>query len=452
MEAALPCAWAAVSSAGYRVGEDSTAHVGIDFGTSNSALALTQGASAVEFLDFSLLGASTRSYRSLLFFDPDEQEVRLPIQFHAGVEAIEAYLEAMGEGRLVQSFKTHLTTTSLGRTSIGHHAVSLDQMLTLFFFRLRRHLEQQRGVSPGRVMLGRPVRFAGSEGPEADALAEQRLKEAAEQAGFAEVRFELEPIAAAYHYERALTRPELALVADFGGGTTDFCLMRLGPRPDSASHRKDDIVATGGVGVAGDDLDAAIIEHLVCPHLGRGTSYVEMGRELAIPRSYYYKLARWHHLSFLKGRRTRAELERLHRLATKPNAIAGLIHVIDNNQGFHLHKAVERLKISLSSELRSQFSYEDGPVQIDVAVQRESFEGWIADHVAAIAAALDNTLAEAGVGPADVDRVFMTGGTAFVPVVRREFERRFGVDKLMGGDELMSIASGLALHASRTWG
>ncbi|MCA9710766.1 MAG: Hsp70 family protein [Myxococcales bacterium] len=424
---------------------------GIDFGTSNSVLAVS-GESGVELLEFPLLGARTPSYRSLLFFDPDEQEVRLPIQFHAGVEAIEAYLEALGEGRLVQSFKTHLTSTSLGRTQIGHHGVRLDDMLTLFFFRLRQHFERQRGAAVRRVMLGRPVGFAGAEDEAANEQARARLEAAVQAAGFAEVRFELEPIAAAYHYERTLQRPERVLVADFGGGTTDFCLMQLRPGEGRPSDRTGDIVATGGVAVAGDDLDAAIIEHVVCPRLGLGSTYVEMGRELVVPRSYYYKLARWHHLSFLKGKRTQAELQRLHRLSTAPEAIGGLIHVIENNQGFHLHKAVERLKITLSSAPEGTFEYEDGPVSIRAQVQRAQFEGWIAEQVEAIAGALDRTLSAAGVSPGQVDRVFMTGGTAFVPAVRRQFEARFGAAKLAGGDELLSIASGLAMHAARVWG
>jgi hypothetical chaperone protein len=426
-------------------------HVGIDFGTSNTVLALADASSGVSLLEFPLLGATTHGYRTLLFFDPDEQDVTLPIQFHAGVEAIEAYLESLGEGRLVQSFKTHLTNAALGRTQIGHHPVSLDDMLTLFFFRLRRHL-QARGEVVRHAMLGRPVRFAGAQSDADSQQAQARLAAAAAKAGFEEVRFELEPIAAAYHYERALDRPELALVADFGGGTTDFCLMRLGPRRHDRGDRRDDIVATGGVAVAGDDLDAAIIEQLVCPRLGQGTTYVEMGRELEVPRSYYYKLARWHHLSFLKGQRTRAELLRMQRLARRPEAIEALVHLIENNQGFHLHKAVEQLKISLSSAPVGEFRYVDGPVRIEARVERRELEGWIAEHVAAIAQTLDRTLSDAGVEPKDVDRVFMTGGTAFVPAVRREFEARFGAGKLRGGDELLSIASGLALHAARTWG
>jgi hypothetical chaperone protein len=420
-------------------------HVGIDFGTSNTAIARTDERGDVQFLEFSLLGTPTHSYRSLLFFDPEAQEVGSPIEFHAGTGAIAAYLDALGEGRLVQSFKTHLTTESLGRTQIGHHAVSLDDMLVLFFNRVREHVEQRWGQAPTAVTLGRPVRFAGADAEADNAMAQTRLEAAAKRSGFETVAFQLEPIAAAFHYERTLSAPELALVADFGGGTTDFCLMRLGG-DDRGRDRQQDIIATGGVGVAGDDLDAAIIEHVVSPQLGKGTRYREMGREKAVPSSYYYKLSRWHHLSFLRGKRVRAELERLLRASLEPEKIEAFIHVLENNQGFHLHKAVERLKIALSSTDTATFRFEDDPVEIEASVRRSDFERWIAPCVASITTALDDTLAQAGLSPDAVDRVFMTGGTAFVPSVRRQFEQRFGARKLSGGDELMSIASGLAVR------
>jgi hypothetical chaperone protein len=271
---------------------------------------------------------------------------------------------------------------------------------------------------------------------------------AARLAGFADVRLQLEPVAAAYHYERSLARPELALVADFGAGTTDFCLMRVGPTGHELA-REQDIVATGGVGAAGDDLDAALIEQIVCPALGKGDTYVEMGVERAIPTSYYYKLARWHHLSFLNGTRTRTELERLHRGARHPERLAALMHIIATNQAFHLHKAVERVKVELSSRETSEFHFVDAPLEIHATVERAAFEGWIEPVTRAIADCLDDTLARAGVDPTEIDCVFMTGGTAFVPLVRRIFEERFGAAKLRSGDELMSIASGLAL-SSRT--
>lgn len=418
--------------------------VGIDFGTSSSAVALADRDGRVRFAQLPALDGPAPSWRTLLFFDPEDQRVTLPIQYTAGGEAIAAYLELLGEGRLVQSFKTHLTAASLGRTQIAHHAIGLDDMIALFLLRLRQRAEAQLGQPIATATIGRPVRFAGSRGPEDDELAAERLLRAARLAGFTDARLALEPVAAAHHYERTLVRPELALVADFGAGTTDFCLMRVGPTGHDGERMRD-IVGTGGVGAAGDDLDAALIEHLVCPALGKGDTYVEMGKEVAIPGSYYYKLARWHHLSFLNGSRVRAELERLHRFARHPERIAALMHIIAANQGFHLHKAVERVKVDLSAHEHATFTYADGPVDIRVDVARVEFERWIEPTTEAIVAGLDDTLARANVTAAEIDCVFMTGGTAFVPAVRRRFADRFGAAKLRSGDELMSIASGLAL-------
>lgn len=421
-------------------------HLGIDFGTSNTMVASADQDGGIRFLEYELLGARTSSFRSLLYFDPEEQEVGEPIEYYAGTEAIEAYLETLGEGRLIQSFKTHLTTTSLGRTQIGVHSVSLDEMLTLFFVRLREHIARTWGEVPGSVVLGRPVNFAGAANEEQNARAQQRLEDAARASGFSQVSFRLEPIAAAFHYERRLEQPELVLVADFGGGTTDFCLMRLGDARASGD-RVQDIVTTGGVGVAGDDLDAAIIDHVVSPALGKGSRYREMGKEAAVPSSYYNKLSRWHQLSFLRTKRTRAELERLHRAALDPQAIAALMHVVEHNQGFHLHKSVERLKIELSSQAEARFEFKDEVVDIGVKVLRSEFESWIRPSVDAMTQTLDETLAQAGVSPQQVDRVFMTGGTAFVPCVRQAFAQRFGAEKLQGGEEMLSISSGLAAWA-----
>jgi len=311
--------------------------------------------------------------------------------------------------------------------------------------RLRQRAEAALGHPIAAATIGRPVRFAGGRTPEDDEAAATRLLAAARTAGFHDVQLELEPVAAAHHYERTLTRPELALIADFGAGTTDFCLMRVGPQ--QGGERRHEILATGGVGAAGDDLDAALIDHVVCPALGKGDTYVEMGQEHPIPTSYFYKLARWHHLSFLSGSRVRTELERLHRVARHPERIAALMHIIAANQAFHLHKSVERVKIELSQQPHARFDYVDAPVEIHTEVDRTDFETWIAPVTEAIAACLDDTLARAGVSAAEVDCVFMTGGTAFVPAVRRQFEARFGAAKLRSGDELMSIASGLALLA-----
>ncbi|EDM80080.1 hypothetical protein PPSIR1_20674 [Plesiocystis pacifica SIR-1] len=425
---------------------------GIDFGTSNSVVALAGADGPTRFATHALLGDSTTSFRSLLFFDLEEQRPRQPVDYSAGPEGIEAYLEALGEGRLIQSFKTHLSSTRLGRTRVGPHALDLDALLRLFLERLRERGEASLGAPLTRAVFGRPVCFAGAEDEAANAHAEARLRAAAQAAGIEELHVELEPIAAAYHYEAKLDSDELAMIADFGAGTTDFCVMHIGPsRRDAAGldSRSADVLATGGVGVAGDNLDAALIQHVVAPALGKGGHYREFGKTLAIPPSYYHKLSRWHQLSFLRTERTRQDLERLHQLADEPEAIEALMMIIEDNQGFHLHKSVEATKIALSQGERARFHFEHDGFEVAREVSRADFEGWIAEDVAAMVACLDQTLAKIGLTPEDIDRVFMTGGTAFVPCVRREFAARFGVDKLGHGDELSSIAAGLAACGAR---
>lgn len=422
---------------------------GIDFGTSNSAVAIAHPGEAARFAEFSLLGRSTQSYRSLLFFDPDDQDISEPIEYSAGTAGIAAYLDAVGDGRLIQSFKTHLTTRALGRTKIGPHALDLDGLLTLFLRRLEAESRASLGTNIERAVFGRPVRFAGAKEEADNARAETRLRAAAAAAGIKEVFIELEPIAAAYHYESRLASDETAMIADFGGGTTDFCIMQIGPSRREQRDRSADILATGGIGIAGDDLDAALIQNVVAPALGKGTHYHEFGKTMVIPPSYYNKLSHWHQLSFLRGDSTRGELERLRKLADDPEAIDALIDVIDDNQGFHLHESVEKTKIALSTREAAQFEFNHDNFDLNGEVTRSDFEDWIAPEVAEIARALDETLATAGLQPAQIDRVFMTGGTAFVPCVRRQFAERFGGEKLSSGDELFSIASGLAARGAR---
>ncbi|TPV96055.1 MAG: Hsp70 family protein [Myxococcales bacterium FL481] len=419
---------------------------GVDFGTSNTAIAVAGADPTPRVAAFTMLQGTTPSFRSLLFFDPDEQVVNAPVNYHAGPDGIEAYLDALGEGRLIQSFKTHLTATSLGRTQIGPHALDLDQLLILFLRRFRDRSEAALQSEVRAAVFGRPVQFAGADETADSDRAQRRLEQAGRAAGFDVVSVELEPIAAAYHHEQRLDREELALVADFGGGTTDFCVMRLGPAHREQAERQRDILATGGIGIAGDNLDAAIIENLVAPALGKGSCYREMGKRLPIPASYYHKLSHWHQLSFLRSARTRSELERLAKLADKPDAIEALMELIEDNQGFYLHKSVETAKIAISTRDETEFVYDNGGRAIRGRLRRADFDRWVADDVAAIAGCLDATLERAGLRPEQVGQVFMTGGTAFVPCIRGEFERRFGREKLAGGDELLSIASGLALR------
>ncbi|MGH7289294.1 MAG: Hsp70 family protein, partial [Myxococcota bacterium] len=298
------------------------------------------------------------------------------------------------------------------------------------------------------AVVGRPVRFVGAAGAEDDALALTRLRAALTNAGFRDVRFEYEPIGAARHYERGLEQDELLLIGDFGGGTSDFSLLRVGPgRARDAGAGS--ILGNDGVDVAGDVFDGKIVRHLVSPLLGRGAEFVSFfGRRLPVPDWLYAHLERWHHVSMLKSRRTLQLLLDLRREAVEPTLLDRLLRVVENDLGFVLHRATEQTKRALSVAPSARFCIEHDVLTIDAEVTRTDFEAWIAPELSAIAGCVDGLLARAGVRAGQVDRVFLTGGSSFVPAVRRIFEARFAAERIRGGDEFSSVASGLALIAA----
>jgi hypothetical chaperone protein len=233
------------------------------------------------------------------------------------------------------------------------------------------------------------------------------------------------------------------LIADFGGGTSDFSLVRLAPTAAA-------IVGVDGVAVAGDAFDGRLIRHLAAPGLGLGAFYRSaFGRLLPVPSWLYERVERWDQLSFLKSRETTELLGRLCHDALEPERIEALRHLVDDELGFQLHAAIERTKHALSAAPEAGFTFRDRPIDFDERVMRDAMEGWIAEALAAIARTVDGLLASHAVARTDVDTVFLTGGSAFVPAVRRLFADRFGAERLRGGDELTTVATGLALRARR---
>jgi hypothetical chaperone protein len=294
---------------------------------------------------------------------------------------------------------------------------------------------------PPRLIVGRPVNFAGQQ-PNAD-LALQRYEIAFRRLGFEDIRYAYEPVAAAFFFARKLTADATVMVADFGGGTSDFSIVRF--HRERGQIRSEGL-ATAGVGVAGDAFDYRIIDQLVSPELGKGTSYrATFGQELPIPNRYYAAFARWEQLALLRASRDMRDIRRLTREALEPEKIERLVEVLDNNHGYRLYQSVSRLKEALSAAETATFRFEAGDVRIEKPVARAAFDRWIAPELAAIAAAADEALARAGLTPASVDKVFLTGGSSFVPAVRQLFADRFGEAKLESGGELVSIATGLAL-------
>lgn len=429
--------------------------IGIDFGTTNCSVAFAE-ANGVRLARFvapqsggsvgSATGDTTATFRSLLYFHPELRGARRALTPAAGPRGIEAYLQHGSEGRLLQSLKSYLADEGFQGTRIFERHYQLEELAA----ELARALMRDAGLEAleqATVVVGRPVRFVGAESAEDDALAERRLRAAFAAAGLPNLELELEPLGAARFYESTLDHDELILVADFGGGTSDFSLLEVGPTAQRKGPSR--VLGTRGVPLAGDALDARIIDHVVAPRLGRGKRYRSLfGRELTAPAWIYAHLRRWHYLSFLRAPATVRSLEEIRDSAAEPEPFEALLHIVDEELGYALYRSVERTKLLLSNAERAPFRFEESGTCIEAQVSRSDFEGWIAPELERFDEAVQGLLAETGVDARDVSAVFLTGGTSLVPAVRRVFAQRFGEGRLRSGDELVSVAAGLALTAA----
>lgn len=422
--------------------------IGLDFGTTNSAIAVATADGTAQLATFSSEGQPTAMFRSVLYFDPENLEPTGKPRAIGGPEAIAQYLQAETKGRLIQSMKSYLGSLLFKHTVIFNYTFTLEDLIALIIRELRTAAQAQFGGLGERVVVGRPAHFSGTETDSEDDTALDRLRAALELAGFSQVEFELEPVAAAYQYERQLDHDELILIADFGGGTSDFCLIQLGPQARARGQRHKDILGTDGVAIAGDSFDSSFIRHLVAPHLGLGSQYrTPFGRILSAPLWIYEKLERWHQFSLLKTRETMETLRQLHFQSLEAKKIEALIHVVNEGLGYQLSRAVEKTKYDLSERTTSTFAFRDLPVDITAQVGRAQFTEWIDSELQTIARCVDRLLVHCGVTSSDIDSVFLTGGSSFVPAVRQIFAERFGENRLRGGEELTTVARGLALRA-----
>jgi hypothetical chaperone protein len=421
--------------------------IGIDFGTTNSSVARADPVSGITLASFPFAGVMTDAYRSLLYLEQIRQQNKLLIRSWSGPEGIQHYLEADHKGRLIQSMKSFLSSRSLQTTEVFGRRRTLEDLIAGILRDLREKAERQFATSIKRAVVGRPVHFVGAETDEDDRYAQERLRKAFGIAGFEEVSFELEPVAAAHYYESTLERDELILIGDFGGGTSDFSLLRVGPSIRRRGRSPQDLLGNAGVGLAGDSFDAKLIRHIVSPALGAGSQMRSMHKILPVPNWVYFKLERWHHLSFLRTKEVMNMLSSVKTQAFHPEMIAALIDLIQEDLGYQLHRAIQKTKIDLSNQETAQFTFTDGAIDLNSAVQRADFETWISEELIQIETCIDALLKSCNVDARDVDMVFLTGGSSFVPAVRRIFDARFGRERIKTGNEFTSVAMGLALKA-----
>ncbi len=426
--------------------------VGFDFGTTNSAVALATGGSQVRLASFSSGGSEKTSFRSVLYFEQFKSPGGAKrTRAFTGPSAIERYLDAEEEGRLIQSLKSHLTSRTLTGTEVFGRRHKLEDLISRILGDLHKHAERQFERPIRYAMVGRPVRFVGAETKEDDDFAVSRLREAFQTAGFDRVDFEMEPVAAAYAYESTLDHDELILIGDFGGGTSDFSLLRVGPEVRRRGRTPQDLLGNSGVGLAGDAFDSRIVRKLVSPALGSNSEARSLNKLLpAVPAWIYANLERWHYLSFLRTNNVREILKSARIRALDPEKIEALIAIIEEDLGYQLHQAVQQVKFELSRSDTAEFRFDDGTLNLRIPVKRSDFEAWIEEELNAIEQCIDALLLTSGIHAHDVDRVFLTGGSSFVPAVRRIFTTRFGDERIRSGNEFTSVARGLALRAAES--
>jgi len=416
-----------------------TLSIGLDFGTTNTVATMANADGQVEAVQFTHNNEVFEAFRSVLCFSEADDAAGRRTTVNAGPWAIEQFVELAGECRFIQSFKTFAASPLFADTLIYSRRLKFEDLLASFLRQVRSHA----GIDfPKRVVVGRPVNFAGASPDEA--LARTRYEAALRSVGFEEIHHVYEPVAAAYFFAQRLNADATILVADFGGGTSDFSVVRFVVGPSGLDYKP---LAHTGVGVAGDAFDHRIIDQVVAREFGKGSEYMSWGKALPVPNAYFRKFSRWNELSVMRHSRDYRELQELARDSLDPDRIRAFLAFLDADAGYAMYRAVSAAKMQLSQGDAGALALHVAGVDIERKITRAEFETWIAPELEEINACVSRALNEAGLTESQIDRVFLTGGSSFVPAVRRQFEARFGAARIETGDQLVSIAYGLSLIA-----
>ncbi len=413
------------------------AYFGLDFGTSNSTLSIYEGDAA----RLIALEGDAQTLPSAVFW-PDD---RSPLTF--GRAALDAYLQGE-DGRLLRGLKSTLGHALYAdKTLLGGRMVGFSTVIEAYFAHLKTHLDHARGDRAlGGLVLGRPVHFHDGD-PAADARAEAALAEIARSLGFRNVAFQLEPIAAALHYEQGLTQETLVLIVDVGGGTSDFSVLRLSPDHATNPDRSDDILATGGTRIGGTDFDRALSLATVMPTLGYKAS--TKGGAGLMPNHYFLDLATWHKINTLYVPRTSTDIKAMRFEIDQPQLLDRLARVIDTKAGHALAMRVEAAKIALSGSDAARILLTDLTTGPNPMATSAGFAEASSAHLARIKATMHETITAAGLTPLQIKTVFLTGGGAYMPSLRAMVAQHLPQSALATGDMLGSVGAGLAIDAAR---
>jgi hypothetical chaperone protein len=412
---------------------------GIDFGTSNSTVGVIENGRP----RLVPLEGDNVTLPSAVFFNFEDNGTYL------GRSAIGQYSDAV-EGRLMRALKSVLGSSLVHeKTRLKSRSVALADVIGIFLGHLKKRLESHVGESVDTVVLGRPVQFVDDD-PAADVAAQAELEKAARTQGFKHIAFQFEPIAAALDYEQSVTREELALILDMGGGTSDFSVVRVSPERAAAGDRKDDILANRGVHIGGTDFDRLLSLAHVMPELGYLTPTKDGKRNL--PAGYFVDLATWQRINLLYTPKAKTDLRQMRYEAARPDLVERFIEVVDHRFGHAMAGLVERAKIALTDLATASVDVDLTGARFSAAIARGGLEDTIRGEVGRVAETVKQTIADAGLKAADITAVFLTGGSTAVPLARMSILKMVPDATVVEGDVFGSVGLGLALDARRKFG
>jgi hypothetical chaperone protein len=411
---------------------------GLDFGTSNTTLGTLAGREPV----LVALEAGQTTIPSAIFYEVDGAVL-------IGRKAIEAYVDG-APGRLMRSLKSVLGTSLIEETTqLGRERTSFRDVIAYYLGAVKRRAEQAADCELRDVVHGRPVHFV-DDAPDADRKAEQTLREIAREVGFDEVTFQFEPIAAALDYERQISTEEIALIADIGGGTSDFSIVRLGPQRRDKFDRSADILGNDGVRVGGTDFDRQLSLGVVMPLFGFGSAMKRPG--LDVPSSYFHDLATWSNINRMYEPRVIADIRQVRQEALEPALLDRLVRVVDEQRGHTLAMEVEEAKIVLSDTRRADIPLEWIAPGLRAAIARPDLVSHTRQLAERIGARIKLCLAQARLSAKDIDAVFLTGGSVRLTHVRKAITKAVPSARIVEGDTFGAVGKGLTLEALRRYG
>ncbi len=414
----------------------------IDFGTSHTLVGAFYKNKRIEALAIDPASPDPSLMRTLVYF-PHADEC------YYGAEALSKYNEFEMEGRLFRSFKSHLPNKNYIGTVIDNRILNLETLIGMFLLELKKRAEKLIGTPITKVIIGKPARYSMDD--VADEFAIYRMRKAAEYAGFNEIIFVPEPLAAALDFKRKIKNEKIILIGDFGGGTSDFTVMKI----TKNNFVKSDVLSIDGCPLAGDALDSLFMQKRLNSSFGAQTEYrFPMSNNiLTMPHAVMDRLNKPSQIVHLKEKETYEFIKEVRKCALKPedkDKIDRLFILIEDQQIFPFFEEIEKVKITLSNQQKSKFNFNYPDLETTAVFLKTEFQDWAESFKNNVFTALDRCLAKAQVSVTQIDHVFLTGGTAHVPFIQDEFKKRFGAEKLQSENYFHSILSGL-IESAKSW-